>query len=105
MALQSLDVRNALRHSSSFSLNPIVGELNARAFVKSIIRVCSVTRPLRWHERLLLRLLLRSLRVDRVLILQYRRATSQQCRVFAAQMQLEFCRQHLEQLYRSSRDH
>jgi len=49
--------------------------------------------------------LLRSLRVDRVLILQYRRATSQQCRVFAAQMQLEFCRQHLEQLYRSSRDH
>lgn len=62
-----------------------------------------MTRPLRWHERLLIRLLLRSPRIDRVLILQYGRITPQQCDLFAAQMQQEYRRQHLERLYRSSR--
>jgi len=54
-----------------------------------------MARPLRWHERLLIRLLLMSLRVDKVLIVQCGTALPPQCDRFAAQMQLEVRRHNL----------
>lgn len=102
MAFQALIVRSMLVHTCSLSQDLAVGELNARASVESIIRTCSVNRPLRWHERLLIRLLLRSPRVDKVLIVQYGTGSPRPVARSAAQMQQVFRRQHLEQLYRAS---
>lgn len=103
MALQTpVIVRNEFRHPWSLSQNLAVGELNGRASVESIIRSCSVNRPLRWHERLLIRLLLRSPRVDKVLIVQYGTSHPLACSQSAARMQQDYCRQQLEKLYQSS---
>lgn len=57
-------------------------------------------RPLRWHERLLIRLLLLSPRIDKVLIVQYGQSAPELIAAERAQLQLEQCRQHLERLYR-----
>lgn len=102
MALQALSVRNELRHAGSLSQNLAVGELDTRAPIQSIIRICSVNRFLRWHERLLIRLLLRSPRVDKVLIVHYGSASPQQCDLTAAQVQQKLLKQQLDRLYHSS---
>lgn len=102
MPFQPLIVRNELSHPCSLSQNLVVGELNARASVESITRAFTVNRPLRWHERLLIRLLLRSPRIDKVLIVQYGSASQEQCDRIDAQLQQKHSRQLLEQLYRAS---
>lgn len=58
-----------------------------------------MNRPLRWHERLLIKLLLMSPRVDKVLIVQYGAAFPGHCSETAALLQQELCRQQLERLY------
>jgi hypothetical protein len=58
-------------------------------------------RPLRWHERLLLRLLARSPRIDQILILQYPCAMTAQQQQDAAELQRQIVNHHLEQLYQS----
>lgn len=59
-------------------------------------------RTLRWHERLLVRLLLRSPRVDRILIVQVAGESAAERQQNAQQMMRELHRQQLEELYHSS---